>query len=541
MSISTPGVGSGLDISTIIDQLMAIERQPLLELGVDQVELEAQLSGFGKLKSAISLFEGVMQDLASPDNFKIFKAESSDAEVLGASADSTAAKGTFVVDVQRVAENHRMAATQAYQDTDSTPIGEAGDSIEITVGNESFAVETGDKTLGEIRDAINSASGNTGVTASILKDDVGYYLTLSANDTGSDNFISVSYLGGDPFDPGSYPDADTTTVRPAGYTMSIDVAGSAFDVDIGGLTLDGIRDAINGAPGNTGVTAAVTGVPGDYTLTLTPTTPGDVVTKSYSAPDPFGFNDLNADRDGSSSFEAADLDAVVTLENTFTVTSTDNTISDAIQGVTLRLEQAGSTTLRVDRDDSKIESSVQQFLGVYNEVVNTIADLRGNVLAEERTSLISLEAQFRSVLNSAAGDSELFSFLFEIGVSTQLDGTLTLDSKVFRSALDDDPEGVADMFSNPDTGLATRFDALAGRLTEAGGLFDGREQSLNSQIRQIESRRINLEARLVRKEESLVEQFSALDALVASLNTTSSFLTTQLEQIAATTKSSNGN
>ncbi|MEQ8662362.1 MAG: flagellar filament capping protein FliD [Gammaproteobacteria bacterium] len=451
--LSTPGVGSGLDISSIIDQLMAIERQPLVRLGTEQVGLEAQLSGFGKLKSTVSLFRGTMSELADLDKFKQFKAVSSDDTVLTASASAGAARGNYNIEVLRTAENHRLAANSFLADSTTTKLGAEGDSMTLTVGTTAFDVEFGDKTLTEIRDAINAAADNSGVTASILRDDQGYRLTLSADATGAAGFVEVAY--------------------PPGVT------------------------------------------------------------------DPFGLVSLNGDRDASGTFDRNDLDAVLQLENTFTVTRSSNTVSDVIEGVTLNLERAGSMNLTVSRDVDKIRGSVNQFLGLYNEVINIMDELRGGVLAEERSSLTSLEAQFRAVLNSPSG-GEAFDFLFELGVETERDGTLTLNAQTFDSALEFDPEGVAEMFARADSGLATRFVALADRLNSAGGLLDSRETSLNGRIRSIESDRVNLQARLQRREATLVQQFSALDVLVAQLNTTSSFLSTQLDQIAAVSGSSNG-
>ena len=106
--------------------------------------------------------------------------------------------------------------------------------------------------------------------------------------------------------------------------------------------------------------------------------------------------------------------------------------------------------------------------------------------------------------------------------------------------MDNDPDGIADLFGNASTGLATRFEALADNLLAAGGMLSSRENSINSQIREIEDRRSALEFRLVAKEAALVQQFSALDALLANLTATSDFLTTQLDQSAAINTQSNG-
>ena len=451
--LSTPGIGSGLDIGGIIEQLMTIERQPLVNLGVEQVELEAQLSAFGKLKSTIDAFETTMGTLADLENFKILSAISSADDVLSATATTQAGKGVYQIDVQRIAENHRLASTTVFADSDTTEIGADGDTMTITVGSTDFTVDYGESTLEGVRDAINNASDNPGVTASILKDDAGYYLTLSADDTGSEHFISVS----------------------------------------------------------------------------------------YSAADPFNVQSLNTDRDISGTFTSADLDAVIQLENTFTVTSSSNTVTGTIEGVTLNLLKAGTSTLEVARNDAAIRGNAEQFVAAYNEISATIDELRRSILTEERASLASLEAQFRAVLNTSVGSNSQYEFLFEIGFETDGSGNLSFDSTAFDTALNNDPDGIADMFTNSASGSAVAFQELARSLTSAGGLFDGREQSLNAQIRSVEDQRIRLEARLIQKEQGLVDQFSALDALIANLNTTSSFLSSQLDQIAAINSSSNNN
>lgn len=456
MSISTPGVGSGLDIRSIISQLMAIERQPLVALGTEQVGLEAQFSAVGKLKSDVSLLRTAMTELSDAAKFKFAKAVSTDEKILTASADSTAAKGTFKVDVNRIAENHRQAANTVFANTDVLKIGAPGATMKLAVGSDSFIVEVGDKTLAEIRDAINSAADNHGVTASILHDDSGYRLTLSANDTGSDNLVAVTYA----------------------------------------------------------------------TL-LDPVTPG---------PDLFALQTLNADRNTSGGFTAADLDAELVMEGAFTVTRTKNAISDIIDGVTFNLVDAGEVTLNVSRDDAKIAGSVNQFIGVYNQVVKTISELRGNVLASERGALNSLSQQFRNILNEKAGNAERYSFASELGLTTGLDGRLTLNTTIFNNALAQDAEGVADMFANDASGLAVRFENLAKSFVDAGGVLNNREVSLRSRIDDIRDERVNLEYRLTLKEQALVSQYSALDSLVATLNTTSSYLTTQFAALSGNSR-----
>ncbi len=450
-TISTQGVGSGLDIAGIVSKIMAIEREPWVKAGTKGVELQAQLSAYGKLKSVVSTFETTMIDLSDAATFKASKATSSDTKVLTATADSTASRGVYAIEVKRLAETHRMVAGTVFADTGTTKIGVAGDTMELSVGSKSFTVEIGGKTLDQIRIAINSATGNSGLTASTLRDASGYHLTLSGKNTGSDNFISVKYR------------------------------------------------------------------------TLT-----DLETPQ---PDLFSFASVNTDRDLSGVFDKNDLDAELKVENTYTVKSSSNSVSDVIAGVSLELAATGTTTLSVARDDSKIESAVQQLVTDYNAVFKSTSDLKVKGLKDERGALLNIESQFRDALRTKSGTSKTFSYLAEIGITTAAKGTgLTFNSTVFKDALSKDPEGVASMFSDTATGAISRYKKLAGTLVGAGGVLPGREESTRLRIDANTTLRTNLDYRLDRREAALNKQYNKLDALVSSLNNTSSFLTTQLKQ-----------
>lgn len=450
-SLSTQGIGSGLDIAGIVSKIMTIERQPWVKMGTDQVELQAQLSAYGQLKSVVSQFQTTMTELSDIAKFSAAKATSSDSKIMTATASADASRGTYAIEVKRLAETHRMVAATTFADTSTVKVGAVGDTMAITVGSKSFTIEIGNKTLDEIRTAINSATANTGVTASTLKDTSGYHLTLASNATGSANFIDVKF-----------------------HTLA------------------------------------------------DPVTP---------QPDPFALATINTDRNASGGFTSADLDAELKIENTYTVTSSSNTVSDVISGLSLELLTAGNVTLNVARDDGKIQSAVQQLISSYNAVFKLTADLRTKVLKDERGSLQNIESQFRDALHAKSGNSASFKFLAEIGVTNGANGTgLTLNTTIFQEALAKDPQGVAGMFADTNSGAATRFKALASGLLGIGGILPGRETSMKARIDASTTARANLEFRLARKEASLNKQFNRLDALISGLNSTSSYLTTQLKQ-----------
>ncbi len=438
-TLSSPGLGSGIDVRGIIEKLMTVEKQPLVKISTRVVELKAQVSAYGSLKSSVSGFRDAIDKLADLQKFKVFKASSSDEAVATASASSTAARGIYNLEVLRVAENHRLAAGTTYASTD-TVIGNPGEMMNVSVGGAAFNVEIGGKSLAAIRDAINGASDNTGVTASILKDDQGYRLLLSSNDTGSAKALTVGYTGADAF-------ALTT---------------------------------------------------------------------------------LNADRDTSGSFTAADLDASVELEGQFTITSSSNTLSETLQGVSVTLKKAGTLQINVDRDTASVDQSAQAFVKAYNDLIATMSKMRSQTLKSDGAALSSIESQLRNVLSQESTVESVFNNAFEIGLSTQKNGQLSLDSKIFKSAMEKDYDGLANFFADGTQGLARRLRNLADSFLDTGALLDGRTQGLNSQINQEEAKKASLEQRLTVIEARLTATYNSLDTIVSSLSATNNLLTQQL-------------
>lgn len=438
-TLSSPGVGSGIDVRGIIDKLMSLERQPLVKLGTRVVELKAQVSAYGALKSAVSSFRDAIDKIADVEKFKVFKATSSDESVATVTAGGGAARGVYNMEVLRIAENHRLAAATAYANTD-TVIGSPGEMMSISVGAAAFEIEIGGKSLAAIRDAINGAASNTGVTASILKDDEGYRLSLSANDTGSARALSVS----------------------------------------------------------------------------------------YTAADPFALMTLNADRDGSGAFTPADLDAAIALEGQFAITSSSNTLNETVQGVAIALKKPGTLRIGVERDTASVDQSAQSFVKAYNDLIGTMAKMHGDALKSDGAALGAIESQLRNILSQESVVDGPYRNAFELGFSTQKSGQLTLDSRIFRSAMDKDYDGLANFFADGVQGLASRLRAFADSLLETGALLDGRTQGLNTQIRQEEAKKAALEQRLTLVEARYTATYTALDGVIARMTATNNLLTQQL-------------
>lgn len=199
--ISSPGLGSGLDINGIISQLMAIEQRPLLQLSTKEARQQAELSAYGNLKSALSTFQGTVKTLANSSLFTGVKASIVDSTIASVNATSSAEIGAHQIEVQTLAQAQKIKSESFTSPSDI--IGSGTLTIEFGTYNidgtftenlkkasASITIESDQTSLANIRDTINKAS--IGVTASIVNDGNGNRLVLSSNDSGLNNALKIT-------------------------------------------------------------------------------------------------------------------------------------------------------------------------------------------------------------------------------------------------------------------------------------------------------------------------------------------------------------
>lgn len=188
--LTTPGIGSGLDVNGLVTKLMAAEQQPLTQLDKKTASFQAKLSAYGSLKGATASFQTTMQNLATASTFQTLSANASDSSVLTASATADATPGSLSLSVDHLAQSQVLAASGI---ADQTATGSTG-SLTIQVGSgaaKSITIDSSNNTLAGIRDAINAAAG---VSATIINSGgtTPYKLVLSADNTGADNTINIT-------------------------------------------------------------------------------------------------------------------------------------------------------------------------------------------------------------------------------------------------------------------------------------------------------------------------------------------------------------
>ena len=468
------GIGSGIDIDSIVKSMVAAERAPKeSQLANLEKKTTTQITAIGALKSAISDFQTALGGLNKPELFQARSATSSKSDLVGVTAGTTAGAGNYQVEVKQLATSSKVALP-AVTNTAESPARFAGGTLEIALGvpgnpptKESFSitVDESSNTLAGMRDAINTAGKELGVSATIVTDEDGSRLVLSSSKTGAGRDITV---------------AVSNNETPA----------QGF-LDLSSLAFDG--------------TASSTG-PG-----------ARVLATAQSA-------ELSVDG--------------------LKVISETNKVEDAIEGVTLDLKAKTIAneplTITVAEDKAGVKKQIESFVDSYNKLIGTInAQTKVTPVGEGKTPVTGAlvgDATTRTLLNTirnelvnVQGDSALRA-LSDIGITTQKDGTLAIDSAKLDKAMADNFNELPGLFTG-EKGLATRLDEKLKPYTQTGGILEQRNKAMTETISDIDKQKENLNRRITSLQERLYKQFNAMDLLVGQLTSTSNSLIASLENL----------
>ncbi|MEJ5897698.1 flagellar filament capping protein FliD [Aquabacterium sp. G14] len=488
MSISSTGIGSGLDVSSIVSQLVALEKKPLANLQSTAVRIQTQISTYGQVQSLISDLSAAATELTKAGLWTQNTATSSNTSTLTASAKAGAASGTYSVQVKQLASAQSLAsgsfasstsvlgsgkltielgtwsggataddpATNAIDESapsDFVPKGEAK-KLDLTFNSATT-------TLADVRDAINNAK--SGVTASIVKDSSGARLLVRSNSTGEENAMRISATQIDSETPLTDGFAKLNYINPQ-------------------------------AVGGTGMTQTV-----------------------------------------------AATNARATIDG-LAISSSNNTFSDVIEGVsfTVAATTTSPVTLSIGNDTGSQRAAVQRFAASYNalngfltrQTAYDAATKVGGTLQGDNT-VLNLRGRLRGLLSdNGAADFSILS-LTSSSAATPRDGSLTLDTAKLDAALSD-PSKLAKLFAGNSesgvTGMAQKLADFATALTGSDGLLSTRKEGLTKSLTRNQKDQEKLEDRVAKVAERLNKQYQALDGRMASLNTLSTYINQQVTQ-----------
>jgi flagellar hook-associated protein 2 len=241
--ITSTGIGSGLDISSIVSALTtSFGAAQNAQLSAQQATLDSQVSAYGTFTSALDALQVAAQGLEVPSKLQGFTGTVADKTIASASTDASAVAGQYSLLVNNLATSASLTSRAFASSTATVGVG----ALTISTGGKSSTIniDTTDNTVAGIASAINAASDNPGVTASIITTTDGARLVISGTQTGVANAVTVTQSGGDgglaalTYDPTNHVTnlTQTQAAQDASFTINTFAATSASNVVSGAIT-----------------------------------------------------------------------------------------------------------------------------------------------------------------------------------------------------------------------------------------------------------------------------------------------------------------
>ena len=557
-SITSLGLGSGLELQQMLDDLKAADRAPIKAKETQKTDLQKEIDAYNSVNAKLFAMKSKTLSLSLGSDFLKTKAVVSDEDILTATATDGIAETSATLEViQKARYNSWQTLGVSSPDTSIYPhpetsitsaasivtteaetvsimYGAAGDQQEISIG-----LEAG-MTLEEIAEAINTDSANTDgqgdklIAASIIENSGNYYIRISAANGGNSADSQISVSGFD------YLKSDTT--------ISIAQADSEDIMYLSlapGTTFAEVAAAINDASDNPGVTAAIvdTGEEEDpYRLTLTSQSTGEekrITTQNLPMIEVTGAN-------GDS------LNASFTVNGVSYQRQTNEGITDVISGVTLNLKKEGEISLGIQKNLSSVQENIIALVEGFNDLVKEIKDT-GTSSDEETTtdetenplsdsySINHLLYNLQSYMGLSVNTGSQYKSLFDLGLSIEEDGTLSLDETILEQAIVSDPEGVTTLFiGDSDAGITGLGDLLNSRLSDlvsSEGVVSTEIDAAQTKMTKLDKDITDATERLNKKYTTMANEFVRLDTYIRQLQSESNFLTSMIESFTKSTSS----
>ncbi|HPV31723.1 MAG TPA: flagellar filament capping protein FliD [Methylotenera sp.] len=566
MGISSSGIGSGLDVNGIVTSLMNVERKPLDQVAKQKTAFESKVSAFGTLKSSLSTFQTAISSLSDPAKFNAQAVTSGDTKVFTATANGQATNGISSVTVTQLAKAQKLAMAGVANTTDvigtgtltisfgkfteatTTPVAAASFTPNTAKTDITIDINSANNTLSGVRDAINAS--NSSVSASIVNDGTSNRLVITSKDTGEVNSLKISVV-----------DADGNSQDAIGLSQ---------------MAYDPLATSGNGK----------------------------------------NLTQLQAAKNA-----LLDVDGIA-------ISKPSNTITDAIQGVTLNLIGTStvgtSADLTIATDKEKIKESVKGFVDAYNKLDDTLRNLTKYDPSGKSSGVLLGDATVRSVINQVKGvmtqaiaSGNSINSLNQIGVSFLGTGKLALDETKLSKTMDTNFNDLAALFTTSaktsdalvsysgstsktlvgtyavnvtqlgssilnaagtingvtatgnktnltgafgdaseglsvtiaggaigdrgtvtfTRGYASQLDGLISKLLKDDGILAAKTDGIKSSITRLDKQADAINVRLAATEARYRAQYTRLDTLIASMQSTSTFLTQQIASLSANSNS----
>ncbi|AKR43537.1 flagellar filament capping protein FliD [Methylophilus sp. TWE2] len=553
--VSSTGA-SGLPIDSLVTAQMQIEQQPLTAIKTKISSYNTKLSAYSTLKSGLSTFQTAVDKLATAAKFNAQTVTASDSNTISATADGTGVKGNYSVSVTQLATSQKLASAAYSSATDIIGTGkltisfgtytaaDGGTPASFTANASKSDIEiditSSNNTLAGIRDAINAK--NASVTASIVNDGSGNRLVITSKDTGEVNSLKISVADND----GN--NTDSTGLSALAYdplatsnSMTQLVAAKNALLTVDGLSISKSSNTVSDVI--QGVTLTLKGVTSTANALSVDTDTTTIESSVKSFVD--AYNSLNTSMRNLTKFVSAGSSAngvllgdstarnmMVKLKSMLSASSPTATTYKTLSDIGVSMGSDGSLSLDSTKLQKAITNNVSDVAKLFSPSATTTdsqvtfmgskADTQSGTYAVNITQLggngINAIGTINgvtanttgSVLTGAGGNASYGLQISVTGTATGSRGTITFSK-----------------------GLAGELSSVLGEWLKSDGPLTTKTDGLNSSIKDLNKKADDINAKLPSIEARYRAQYAKLDALLSSLQTTSTNLTSQLAAISA--------
>ncbi len=514
--IRLPGLVSGIDTSTLVAQLMAIQRRTLEMYQKRQSLWEEKKEALNTLETKLSTLRTTVHALSDADELRAFTTTSSDTDKLTAEASYNAFEGNHTVEINQLANAERWVHTAGLEYGEDD-VGE-GTFIYSYNHQETILTTTATTTLEDLVGLINNDANNPGVTASLLHHNDAYHLVLSGNDAGTDYAISINASNTEVWAPDEEQPDHTFTVDTDNATLGTKIIdldqftgslGTGDKITITGKDHSGvaitpveltvtsntklthliseINDAFDGVAkatlengkivltdsldGSSGLEIGLSFTQGSGSTADLSLPTMAILTKGGDTLASLDGFDSKADDWGGAPTQSAQ-DSQIRIDGyppSAWISRSSNTIDDVIRGVTLHLHDTtdvGGEEITLTRDINSVKEKLNSMVNAYNLAVNYIKEKTGYDDVSKTAGVLigdyiihNIMSQLRAPLITRTSgfivDIDTFLTPAQIGLELDREGLLSLDTNVFDEAIAEDYMDVLAVIGADKTGSST--------------------------------------------------------------------------------------
>ncbi|NAW55141.1 flagellar filament capping protein FliD, partial [Vibrio sp. V41_P2S12T139] len=189
MSLGPLGMSGGMDINSMVSKIVDAERVPKQQsIDNERTTINASISAYGRLRESLDTMKNLMANFRQEKAFAVRTVETTDDNIVSATATTDAIAGKYAIDVLQLAQSHKVASDVLPEDAKFGP-----GKLQISLGDERFNIDVRSRSkLIDVVRGINGAKDNPGVRASLINDVEGPRLILASNLSGKDHQIRVS-------------------------------------------------------------------------------------------------------------------------------------------------------------------------------------------------------------------------------------------------------------------------------------------------------------------------------------------------------------